>query len=58
MKYLIVGLGFGIYDTQHVQKTSHVLENKDANNAVKHINLINYASNMTFPKVLFVNFYL
>ena len=35
MKHLIVGLGF---DTRHVQDTSHVLENKNANNAVKHIN--------------------
>ena len=37
---LIMGLGFGIFDTRHVQDTSHVLENKKANNAVKHINLI------------------
>ena len=35
-----MGLGFGIFDTRHVQDTSHVLENKKANNAVKHINLI------------------
>ena len=35
-----MGLGFGISDTRHVQETSHVLENKNANNAVKYINLI------------------
>ena len=44
MKHLIVGLEFGISDAQHVQETSHVLENKNANNAVKHINLINCVS--------------
>ena len=34
MKHLIVGLGFEISDIQHVQNTSHVLENNNANNAV------------------------
>ena len=36
MKHLVVGLGFEISDTQHVQDASHVLEHKNVNNAVKH----------------------
>ena len=49
MKHLIVGFEIEISDTRHVQGTSHVLQHKNANNAIALIKLI---VPITDPKII------